>query len=413
MRHLLSWPLAGLVLLGTASAVQAYGFGRGGGRAAPAPRGGAAGGYRGGYVGPSGAHTSAARGGSVVGPFGAAAGGARGGTTVTPRGTVIQHGAAGGARVGPYGGAQAGGARGTRVTTPGGRTYTHAEGGRVGVGPGGGVAASGGRGGAAVGLGGAVGGWSRGGVAVGPYGGAVAGRGAVVGHSTVYASPSVLATRATVVRGGHYPYFTRSWYARYPAAWWPTRWAVPSIWVPPVWVRLAPFVGIVATGPPVVYDYGSTVVINDNRVYVDGVETATAEQYAQQALDLAESGRGALPAPKDEWQPLGVFGLIQAEDKVAQQIFQLAVNQRGVVRGNYYNALTEQTQPAYGSVDKKSQRVSWFVGDNKNVVFEAGLYNLTQEQSTALVHYGKDRTIQMVLVRLKEPEGEKGAAGAG
>jgi hypothetical protein len=74
-----------------------------------------------------------------------------------------------------------------------------------------------------------------------------------------------------------------------------------------------------------------------------------------------------------------------------------------VFRGNYYDAVADNTLPVYGSVDQKTQRVAWSIGDKKTIVFEAGLNNLTQEQSPVLVHYGKDRTQQMVLVRLEEP----------
>src|SRR5262249_39217286 len=131
---------------------------------------------------------------------------------------------------------------------------------------------------------------------------------------------------------------------------------------------------------------------------------ATADQYAQQATTFADRGRDARPEKEDEWQPLGVFGLIQGDEKVAQNIFQLAVNKAGIIRGNYYNAVADESKPVYGSVDRKSPRAAWSIGDKKNVVFEAGLNNLTKEQTTALVHYGKERTEQMVLVRLEEPK---------
>jgi hypothetical protein len=99
----------------------------------------------------------------------------------------------------------------------------------------------------------------------------------------------------------------------------------------------------------------------------------------------------------------GGFGMIQGEEKVAQHIFQLAVNKGCVVRGNYYDAVADSTLPVCGSVDPKTQRVAWSIGEKKTIVFETGLENLTQEQITVLVHYGKERTEQMVLVRLEEP----------
>jgi hypothetical protein len=65
--------------------------------------------------------------------------------------------------------------------------------------------------------------------------------------------------------------------------------------------------------------------------------------------------------------------------------------------------VADNTLPVYGSVDPKTQRAAWSIGEKKDIVFETGLNNLTQEQTTLLVHYGKERTEQMVLVRLEEP----------
>ena len=48
------------------------------------------------------------------------------------------------------------------------------------------------------------------------------------------------------------------------------------------------------------------------------------------------------------------------------------------------------------------------MGANKSLVIETGLYNLTQDRSTALVHFDPDRTQQFVLVRFKQPAGQPG-----
>jgi hypothetical protein len=139
---------------------------------------------------------------------------------------------------------------------------------------------------------------------------------------------------------------------------------------------------------------------------VNGDQVASADAYADQAMTVADQGRDAKPPKDDEWQSLGVFGMIQDDEKVAQNIFQLAINKDGVVRGNYYNAVADSNQPVYGSLDPKTQRVAWSIGDKKTIVYEAGLNNLTQAQTTVLVHYGKERTEQMLLVRLEEPKAE-------
>jgi hypothetical protein len=44
-------------------------------------------------------------------------------------------------------------------------------------------------------------------------------------------------------------------------------------------------------------------------------------------------------------------------------------------------------------------------------VVETGLYNLTQNESTALVHFGPDQTEQDLLVRIKQPAEGQTAAG--
>jgi hypothetical protein len=426
-RSLLVIGAATLVILALQPRVQARGFGAVRGGAVAGPRGVAAGGAR--------AH-------AVSGPFGGAhAGAARSGTYVGPRGTTIQHAEAGRVSRGPLGGVHAHGAEATRITGPGGRTYT--TGGRAGatVGPAGGVrahaargtavsgphgaAAVGHRGGVAAGpFGGVAAGATRGGVAVGRYGGVAAGRvggvavgryggvaagrvgGVAVGHATRYVSPVALRTNAAYVRTGFgYSCFTPNWYRAHPVAWVAPRWTVASFWVPPVWPSVSVYCGV--TAPPISYDYGSTVVIQNENVYVNGEQVATTEQYASQAAEFADRGRAAKPAESEAWQPLGAFGLIQGEEKVAQRIFQLAVDKTGIVRGNYYDAVADSTLPVYGSVDAKSQRVGWSIGEKKDIVFEAGLTNLTQDQSTVMVHYGKDRSDQMVLVRLEEPKEEK------
>jgi hypothetical protein len=75
-----------------------------------------------------------------------------------------------------------------------------------------------------------------------------------------------------------------------------------------------------------------------------------------------------------------------------------------VLRGNYYSAVTDMNLPVYGSVDAKTQRAAWTVGGQKGTVYETGIGNLTDPQTTMLVHFGKDRTQQWTLVRLEPPE---------
>jgi hypothetical protein len=78
-----------------------------------------------------------------------------------------------------------------------------------------------------------------------------------------------------------------------------------------------------------------------------------------------------------------------------------------VIRGNYYNGLTDTTVPIYGSVDKKTQRAAWTVGDKKETAYETGVGNLVEPETTMLVHFGKVRTQQWKLMRLEKPADDK------
>jgi hypothetical protein len=181
------------------------------------------------------------------------------------------------------------------------------------------------------------------------------------------------------------------------------RWAAATVWVPATWATVSTYLSYPAE--PVYYDYGTTVVYQGDTVYINGEEAATAEQYAGQAMQLSDAGREAQPPEKEEWQPLGVFALVRGEEQTSDKIFQLAVNKDGVIRGNYYDAFADNTLPVYGSVDKKSQRAAWSIGEKKDVVFEAGVANLTRDETPILVHYSADNTQQFALVRVEQPKG--------
>ncbi len=437
--------LALVCLAGDDAYGQRGGRGGGGGRAGGVARSGGGARVSGGaVVGPYGGAGAGARSsGTVIGPAGGSrtVGGGSGSYT-TGRGTTLDYAGAGRSATGP-GGATAGrGVGGVQVTTPGGQTATkvgsvggvQGPGGRTAVGGhsvggtsgpyGSGVTAS--RGGVAVGPGGVAAGGTRVGTATGPggrtvsgasrYGGAAnpyaaytsASRGVAVsgpaGHYTTYRSVGAVRTQGGYVRTGFsgYHYFNAGWYTAHPTAWRAVAWTAAAYWAWAPYTTVATFCGYPAE--PVIYDYGSNVVYEDNRVYYNGEPVATAEEYATQALDLAAAGEAAKPTEKDEWQSLGVFALVQGDEKEANNLFQIAISKYGVIRGNYYNALTDTTVPISGSVDKKTQRAAWIVGDKKDTVYETGVGNLAQPETSLLIHIGKDRTQQWTLVRLEPPK---------
>jgi hypothetical protein len=250
-------------------------------------------------------------------------------------------------------------------------------------------------------------------VGAGPYG-AAAGKTTVARGTggTYYASRSALATTGGTVRGnfGYYGAFNPGWYARYPGAWFAAGWTASRIWSAPAWGAVSSYCGY--PEEPVYYDYGESVVYSGDTVTVNGEQEIPAEQYMQQAADLATAGKDTkVEAKGDDFQPLGVFAMIGEGETKSTNIFQLAVNKDGVMRGTYYNALTDTTETVFGSVDKKTQRAAWTVGDRKTPIYEAGIANLTKDETTMLVHYSKENSQQFMLVRIEQPEGEETPAG--
>ena len=169
-------------------------------------------------------------------------------------------------------------------------------------------------------------------------------------------------------------------------------------------------------GDPLYYDYGTggNVYYEGDTVYVNGQEAGSAADYAQQAQQLADSGAEQLaqPAAKDnaeeQWLPLGVFALSTSADETSPTfVMQLAVNKQGVISGTMFNTVTKKSKPIQGAVDPKTQRASWFAGDNKDNVAETGIYNLTKDEAPVLVHFGTDRTEEYTLVRLPPPDEAK------
>lgn len=320
-----------------------------------------------------------------------------GGNTATKVGTS-------GAAVGPGGNVVAGKSGATFGTGPGGNSFATRYKGGVAIGPNGAVGGST-KVGAVSGPGGVAVGATQRGAAVGPYG-AVAGRNTVVaGRGTYYRSATAIHTQGAYVRQGvaTYPCFRAGWYRQYPGAWYAAAWTTAAVWRAATWPA---FVSYGYPAEPVYYDYGENVVYQDDGVYFNGEKAYSAEEYAQKATNLADTGKQANVTKEEEWLPLGVFAMVQGEETTSNHIFQLSINKQGVIRGNYYDAVTDSTTQVFGSADKATQRAAWTVGDRKTPVYEVGLANLTKAETTMIVHYSPDRSQQFSLVRVEAPPEE-------
>jgi hypothetical protein len=154
---------------------------------------------------------------------------------------------------------------------------------------------------------------------------------------------------------------------------------------------------------PAYYNYGTNVSYQGDNVYYGDQLEATTGDYYQQAADLAGAAPAA-PAKDAEWLPLGIFSVVEPDQKTPTMTIELAVDKQGTVRGNAILDASAAMSPVQGAVDEKTQRVAWTVGDAKTTVYDTGLYNLTKQEAPALVHIGKDRTEQITLVRLKQED---------
>lgn len=192
---------------------------------------------------------------------------------------------------------------------------------------------------------------------------------------------------------GHYP--ANPW-------WW---------WAPVTWNAVTSFVYASSPPPqqPVYVDYGTTVVYEGDKVYVDNKEVP-AEAYNEPVRELATAVEQPPPPfpPADEkaseWLPLGVFALAQEEKGDPVMFFQISVSKDGIISGGYESVITGDKKPIAGQVDKNTQNVAWRIGENVETVFATTLANLTQDVSTVAVHFGKERVQNWLLVRMPEPQ---------
>lgn len=227
------------------------------------------------------------------------------------------------------------------------------------------------------------------------------GAGNVRAYSINSLNTSGAAVRDNFYHGGYYG--GAGWYDNHFRPWWPGAYYPGAGFLAGMtFASAASWCGCGAV--PMPYNYGTTVVYQDDQVVVQGEPAGTPQEYAQQASDLAAQGEKASVGKDEQWQSLGVFALARADEKNPSNFIQLALNKDGVVRGTYYNAVTDTNMKISGQLDKKTQRVAWTVDGKKKPVYEAGLNNLTQDQTTILVHQTNDKVEQMLLVRVNDPD---------
>jgi len=208
--------------------------------------------------------------------------------------------------------------------------------------------------------------------------------------------------------------FGNNWWGRHPVTlpgWgWQAGWnRFPGNWA---WRRAtwASFGGWFAWNwaQPVAFNYGTNVVFQDNSVFIDGHQFATTEQFFEQASTIAAAVPEVADPAAVEWMPLGVFAIAEQDATDTGMVLQLAVSKEGIIAGTFYNQTLNVERPVEGTVDRTTQRAAWRFSDGQNteIIMETGIVNLTEDESTALVHFGPDKAQIWMMIRLQEPAEE-------
>lgn len=221
-------------------------------------------------------------------------------------------------------------------------------------------------------------------------------------YGTRYREAAAVTDQTMAVRAAsvNYATYNAAMYANYSNTWAPVNLTNQSLYSHPGYGALA--MGLKMNSQPAAYDYGGNVVVQNDAVYVNGDSVGTPQQYGQQASAIAAAGTAAQPAETSKWLPLGVFALVEGDATNSDDVFQLAVNPQGIIRGNYHNVSSNQMESVAGSVDVKTQRAAWTIGKDETPVYEAGVANLTKDSVPLLIHLGDGKTRQLTLVRLEQ-----------
>jgi hypothetical protein len=221
-------------------------------------------------------------------------------------------------------------------------------------------------------------------------------------NGTYHVPAGTMADQGAAVRAGtnNYPNYTPGAYAAHPNAWPATNLANNSLYAHPNYGAVAGYAGLPQQSQP--YQFGGNVVVQPQAVYVNGDNVGSPQQYSSQASQIAAAGSGNPPV-NSSWQPLGVFAMVEGDQKTADDTFQLAINKQGMLRGNYHNLKDNSMVSLSGSVDSKTQRAAWTIGGDKSPIYEAGIADLTGNESTMLIHTPDGQIRQFTLVRLDQP----------
>jgi hypothetical protein len=159
---------------------------------------------------------------------------------------------------------------------------------------------------------------------------------------------------------------------------------------------------------PIYYDYGpgGNVVYRNHNVYVNGALYGTTDTYTNSVLALAKASPAANATGDQpgDWLPLGTFAVLRSDgDTTPSLTLQLALDKSGSISGVLFDLPKGTSTPVRGALDRATQRVAFDLGAQSGLVAETGIYNLTQDTVTLLVHKGNQQPQTYTLVRFQSP----------
>ena len=167
---------------------------------------------------------------------------------------------------------------------------------------------------------------------------------------------------------------------------------------------------------PVYYDYcpQGNVVYRNGNVYVNNNLVGTTDAYTQSAIALANASPATDAAydQVDTWLPLGTFAVLPKNgDTTPSRTLQLAIHKNGNISGVLFDLLKGKATPVRGSLDRATQRVAFDLGANSGLVAETGIFNLTKDEVSLLVHKENAEPEVYTLVRFETPPTDKKETG--
>lgn len=175
--------------------------------------------------------------------------------------------------------------------------------------------------------------------------------------------------------------FTPQWYADHPNAWQATHphadaWAAATVAGATAWL---------GWGTAPAYSYGTYY------------SETPSEEVAAEADALASNGSQEVDQ-NGEWMNIGTYALAPKGSSEATLMLSLAVDKDGILRGTYYDLLSNSAETIQGAIDKGTRRAAWRVGDGK-VTFQTTLNDLTSDLASVSLQFENGQSALWSLAR--------------